>query len=109
MHFYILELTVTLNSKRNDVNQKLSFFPRICQKYEEITETIRGTPQTTEQLVTLIQFIKKTSEVTIHKLTDEIDEAAYRLCFLLDYTILPCVWNLLWFFTKTVSNTHTPS
>ncbi|XP_035537407.1 dynein heavy chain 3, axonemal [Morone saxatilis] len=61
----------------------------ICQKYEEITKTVRGTPKTTEELVSLKQYIKKTSDVTIHKLIDEIDEATYRLSFLLDYATLP--------------------
>ncbi|XP_056255668.1 dynein axonemal heavy chain 3 [Seriola aureovittata] len=61
----------------------------ICQKYEEITETVRSTPETTEELVSLNQYIKKTSEVTTHKLIDEIDEATYRLSFLLDYATLP--------------------
>ncbi|KAG7245081.1 hypothetical protein INR49_023647, partial [Caranx melampygus] len=61
----------------------------ICQRYEEITETVRSTPETTEELVALNQYIKKTKEVTIHKLIDEIDEATYRLSFLLDYSTLP--------------------
>ncbi|GAA6232467.1 dynein heavy chain 3, axonemal [Lates japonicus] len=61
----------------------------ICQKYEEITETVRSTPETTEELVSLNLYIKKTSEVTVHKLLDEIDEATYRLSFLLDYATLP--------------------
>ncbi|KAM7373014.1 hypothetical protein PAMP_007900 [Pampus punctatissimus] len=61
----------------------------ICQKYEEITNTIRGTPETTEELVSLNQYIKQTSEVTIRKLLDEIDEATYRLNFLLDHATLP--------------------
>ncbi|XP_032391909.1 dynein heavy chain 3, axonemal isoform X2 [Etheostoma spectabile] len=61
----------------------------ICQKYEKITETVRGTPETTEELVSLNHYIKKTREVTIHKLIDEIDEATYRLSFLLDYATLP--------------------
>ncbi|KAI3358460.1 hypothetical protein L3Q82_014895 [Scortum barcoo] len=61
----------------------------ICQKYEDITETIRSTPETTDELVALNQYIKKTSDVTIHKLIDEIDEATYRLSFLLDYATLP--------------------
>lgn len=68
--------------------------PRICQKYEEITETVRSTPDTTEELVTLNQYIKRTKEVTIHKLIDEIDEATYRLSFLLDYATLPCMWDI---------------
>lgn len=69
----------------------LFFSPRICQKYEEITNTIRGTPETTEELVALNKYIKQTSEVTIHKLLDEIEEATYRLSFLLDYATLPCM------------------
>lgn len=67
------------------------FSLRICHKYEEITNTVRGTPETTEELVSLNQYIKQTSEVTVHKLLDEIDEATYRLSFLLDYATLPCM------------------
>ncbi|KAF7668491.1 hypothetical protein LDENG_00010030 [Lucifuga dentata] len=67
-------------------NQELN--KRICQHYEEITETIRGTPLNTEELVYLNQFIKQTSEVTLYKLKDEITEAANRLSFLMDYATL---------------------
>nr|XP_046272658.1 dynein axonemal heavy chain 3 isoform X3 [Scatophagus argus] len=70
-----------------DENRELN--KGICQKYDEITETIRCPPKTTEELVSLDKYIKKTSDVTIHKLIDEIDEAAYRLSFLLDYATLP--------------------
>lgn len=77
--------------KRENVNHKLTFFPRICQKYQEITETVRGIPETTDELVSLNQYIKKTSDVTIHKLIDEIEAAVYRLSFLLDYATLPCM------------------
>ncbi|XP_044191900.1 dynein axonemal heavy chain 3 isoform X1 [Thunnus albacares] len=72
-----------------EVEENRELNQRICQKYEEITNTIRGTPETTEELVALNQYIKQTSEVTIHKLLDEIDEATYRLSFLLDYATLP--------------------
>ncbi|XP_062266298.1 dynein axonemal heavy chain 3 [Platichthys flesus] len=61
----------------------------ICQKFKEIMETVRGTPETTEDLVSLKQYIKTTSEVTIYKLMDEIHEASYRLFFLLDFATLP--------------------
>ncbi|XP_008290011.1 dynein heavy chain 3, axonemal [Stegastes partitus] len=61
----------------------------ICQKYEEITRTVRGTPKTTEELVSLSQYIKESSDVTVHKLIDEIEEASYRLSFLMDYAFLP--------------------
>ncbi|XP_062414629.1 dynein axonemal heavy chain 3-like [Pungitius pungitius] len=61
----------------------------ICRKYEEITETIRSTPETTEELVSLNQYINITSNVTTRKLMDEIDEARFHLSFLLDYATLP--------------------
>ncbi|KAF3707583.1 Dynein heavy chain 3, axonemal Axonemal beta dynein heavy chain 3 [Channa argus] len=61
----------------------------ICQKYEDITEKVRGTPETVEELVTLNQYIKKTSEVTVDALIDEVNEATFRLSFLLDHATLP--------------------
>uniref|UniRef100_A0A4W6EFX0 Dynein axonemal heavy chain 3 n=1 Tax=Lates calcarifer TaxID=8187 RepID=A0A4W6EFX0_LATCA len=76
---YCMHDYVYINLKRHDINYQLLFFHRICQKYEEITETVRSTPETTEELVSLNLYIKKTSEVTVHKLLDEIDEATYRL------------------------------
>lgn len=65
------------------------FSHRICQKHEEIKDTVRSTPQNTEELLSLSQYIEKTSDVTIHKLRDEIDEAACRMIFLMDYANLP--------------------
>ncbi|KAF0024691.1 hypothetical protein F2P81_023493 [Scophthalmus maximus] len=86
---YCVHYCACINLKRHNVKQGSFFSPRICQKYEEITKTIRSTPATTEELVSLTQFIKTTSDVTVHKLIDEIEEASYRLSFLLDYAILP--------------------
>lgn len=78
-----------MNFKTEKVKSKLLFLPSICQRYEEIFETIRGTPGTTEELVSLNQYLKHTSEVTLHKMKDEIGEAAKRLYFLMDYATLP--------------------
>ncbi|GCB71663.1 hypothetical protein scyTo_0001655 [Scyliorhinus torazame] len=61
----------------------------ICQRYEEISDRISEIPETTEELVDLDTFVKKSSEVTITKLKEEIFEAADRLDFLLDYATLP--------------------
>lgn len=44
---------------------------------------------TTEELVELNQYLRHTSEVTVHKLRHEIEEAVKRLDFLLDYATLP--------------------
>ncbi|XP_048465622.1 dynein axonemal heavy chain 3 [Rhincodon typus] len=60
----------------------------ICQRYEEISDRISEIPETTEELVDLDTFVKKSSEVTITKLKEEIFEAADRLDFLLGYATL---------------------
>ncbi|XP_075305326.1 dynein axonemal heavy chain 3 [Odontesthes bonariensis] len=78
------DMVVTFEVEENRILNK-----GICQKYEDITDTVRGTPETTEELVSLYQYIKKSSDVTIHKLIDEIDAAAHRLMFLMDYATLP--------------------
>lgn len=72
-----------------------AFFPRICQKYDKITETISSIPENTKQLVTLDKFIVKTTEDTIFKLIDEIKTAIFRLRFLMDCAILSCMSNIL--------------
>lgn len=38
----------------------------------------------------------QSSDVTVYKLKDEIEDAASRLMFLLDYAIFPCK-DILWF------------
>lgn len=55
-------------------------------------ETLTRIPTSTEELVSLVQYLKTASEVTIHRLKDEIQEAIHRLDFLLDYALLPGGW-----------------
>ncbi|MEQ2218544.1 hypothetical protein XENOCAPTIV_004772, partial [Xenoophorus captivus] len=61
----------------------------ICKKYKEIRNTARSIPKTTEELVSLIHYIKQSSDVTIHRIVDEIDAAVDRLSFLMDYATQP--------------------
>uniref|UniRef100_A0A672RW76 Uncharacterized protein n=1 Tax=Sinocyclocheilus grahami TaxID=75366 RepID=A0A672RW76_SINGR len=61
----------------------------ICHRYDEITDRITSKLSTTEELVELNQYLRHTSEVTVHKLRHEIEEAVKRLDFLLDYATLP--------------------
>ncbi|XP_076154944.1 dynein axonemal heavy chain 3 [Alosa pseudoharengus] len=61
----------------------------ICHRFDEIVETITSVPNTTKELVELNQFFKRASEVTVHTLQAEIDEASNRLAFLLDFATLP--------------------
>uniref|UniRef100_A0A8C5C8I2 Dynein axonemal heavy chain 7 n=1 Tax=Gadus morhua TaxID=8049 RepID=A0A8C5C8I2_GADMO len=65
--------------------------PSICQRYEEIVQTLLGSPGSTEELVSLAQYLKNASEVTVHRLREEIQEAAHRLSFLLDCAVLPAL------------------
>lgn len=58
-------------------------------------------PLTTEQLVELTAYLKKSSEVTVFKLRREIREAIYRLEFLMDYADLPSMFgNRTWPLTR---------
>ncbi|XP_051969464.1 dynein axonemal heavy chain 3 [Xyrauchen texanus] len=61
----------------------------ICRRYDEITDKILSKPSNTEDMVALNHYVKHTSEVTIYKLRNEIEEAVQRLNFLLDYATLP--------------------
>ncbi len=63
---------------------------RICRRYDEIADRLGETPTTTAEIVALGEFLRESSEVTVFKLKNEIDEAANRLMFLLDYANLPC-------------------
>ncbi|XP_024913275.1 dynein heavy chain 3, axonemal-like [Cynoglossus semilaevis] len=72
-----------------EVDQNRALNQGICDKYEVIMNTVRKKPENTADVVSQNQFIKKTSEVTVHDLKIEIDEARDRLIFLLDYAILP--------------------
>jgi len=60
-----------------------------------MVETLTRTPASTEELVSLGQYLKTASEVTVHRLKDEIQEAAHRLDFLLDYASLTGGWVLV--------------
>ncbi|KAK2870454.1 hypothetical protein Q8A67_024846 [Cirrhinus molitorella] len=61
----------------------------ICRRYDEITDRITSKLNNTEELVELNQYLRHTTEVTVHKLHHEIEEAVRRLNFLLDYATLP--------------------
>ncbi|XP_048348807.1 dynein axonemal heavy chain 3 [Sphaerodactylus townsendi] len=61
----------------------------ICNQYNIIADKVTEVPLTTEELVTLTAYLKKSSEVTVFKLRREIREAIYRLEFLMDYADLP--------------------
>ncbi|XP_062444589.1 dynein axonemal heavy chain 3 [Rhea pennata] len=61
----------------------------ICNEYNIIAERVSEVPSNTEELVELTAYLKKSSEVTVFKLRQQISEATYRLEFLMDYADLP--------------------
>ncbi|XP_039631019.1 dynein heavy chain 3, axonemal [Polypterus senegalus] len=81
------ELKETLILFEVEENRQLN--KSICRRFDEIVEKISSVPQSTEELVLQEEYLKQASEVTVHKLRDEISEAANRLEFLLDYATLP--------------------
>nr|XP_006820578.1 PREDICTED: dynein heavy chain 3, axonemal-like [Saccoglossus kowalevskii] len=70
-----------------DENRKLN--KDICRRYDEISDKVSETPDNTDELVQLADFLKQATDVLVYKLKDEIEEAANRLDFLLDYANLP--------------------
>ncbi|XP_046326217.1 dynein axonemal heavy chain 3-like [Haliotis rufescens] len=70
-----------------DENRELN--RAICRRYDEMADRVSEIPETTQELVETQEFLKTSTEVTVYKLKDEIDESANRLMFLLDYAIFP--------------------
>lgn len=66
------------------------FFPcSICNQYSIIADKVSEIPVNTGELVFLIEFLKKSSDVTVFKLRRQLKDAAERLEFLMDYADLP--------------------
>lgn len=63
-------------------------FRSICHQYSSIAEKVSEIPANTEELVSLIAFLKKSSDVTVFKLRRQLRDAAERLEFLMDYADL---------------------
>ncbi|XP_029639148.1 dynein heavy chain 3, axonemal-like isoform X2 [Octopus sinensis] len=66
-----------------DENRELN--RSICRRYEKISDKVSDIPSTTKDLVETIAFLQQSMDVTIYKLATEINEAAKRLSFLLEY------------------------
>ncbi|NXT35371.1 DYH3 protein, partial [Pelecanoides urinatrix] len=63
---------------------------RVCNEYNLIAKRLSEVPLNTEELVEFDAYLKKSSEVTVFKLRQEVTEAAHRLEFLMDYADLSC-------------------
>ncbi|XP_032957944.1 dynein axonemal heavy chain 3 isoform X1 [Rhinolophus ferrumequinum] len=70
-----------------DINRNTN--TSICSQYSDIADKVSEIPANTEELVTLIKFLKKSSDVTVFKLRRQLKDAIERLEFLMDYADLP--------------------
>ncbi|XP_074179212.1 dynein axonemal heavy chain 3 [Rhinolophus sinicus] len=70
-----------------DINRNTN--SSICSQYSNIADKVSEIPVNTEELVTLIKFLKKSSDVTVFKLRRQLRDAIERLEFLMDYADLP--------------------
>ena len=60
-----------------------------------VADKVSEIPVNTGELVFLIQFLKKSSDVTVFKLRRQLRDAAERLEFLMDYADLPRKSNVM--------------
>ncbi|KAB1263611.1 Dynein heavy chain 3; axonemal [Camelus dromedarius] len=70
-----------------DVNRDTN--TSICNQYSIIADKVSEIPANTRELVSLIEFLKKSSDVTVFKLRRQLRDAVERLEFLMDYADLP--------------------
>ncbi|XP_053412126.1 dynein axonemal heavy chain 3 [Nycticebus coucang] len=70
-----------------DVNRDTN--SSICNQYSTIADKVSEVPSNTEELVFLIEYLKKSSDVTVFKLRRQLRNASERLEFLMDYADLP--------------------
>ncbi|XP_055994863.1 dynein axonemal heavy chain 3 [Sorex fumeus] len=61
----------------------------ICNQYSTIADKVSEIPTNTEELVHLIAFLKRSSDVTVFRLRRQLRDAVERLEFLMDYADLP--------------------
>lgn len=81
-NFLVRKLVTFVVDNHRELNKAL------CRRYEEISERSQEIPRNTEELVTLMEFIKEASMVKVYRLQDDIAKASDRLDFLLDYATL---------------------
>ncbi|XP_074238057.1 dynein axonemal heavy chain 3 isoform X3 [Saimiri boliviensis] len=70
-----------------DINRDMN--TSICNQYSHIADKVSEVPANTAELVFLIEFLKKSSDVTVFKLRRQLRDASERLEFLMDYADLP--------------------
>ncbi|XP_076997717.1 dynein axonemal heavy chain 3 [Tamandua tetradactyla] len=91
LHYDLCERAQNLKDRliqfQVDVNRDTN--TSICNQYSTIADKVSEIPANTEELVVLIEFLKKSSDITVFKLRRQLRDAAERLEFLMDYADLP--------------------
>jgi len=60
----------------------------ICRLYDNVSDRCQEMPDTTKEIVELIQYLQDASTVQVVELQQQVNEAAERLQFLLNYANL---------------------
>uniref|UniRef100_A0A4X1VFN7 Dynein axonemal heavy chain 3 n=1 Tax=Sus scrofa TaxID=9823 RepID=A0A4X1VFN7_PIG len=94
--------TMTLNYDLLDVNRDTN--TSICNQYSIIADKVSEIPANTGELVYLIEFLKKSSDVTVFKLRRQLRDAVERLEFLMDYAVLPRKSRVMYVHPKPLLN-----
>ena len=76
---------------------KFSNFLSICKKFDEISDRCKEISDKTSELVELEEYVKNASTVRVLQLQNDVDGAAERLLFLLDYANLPCMFQFIFY------------
>ena len=71
----------------------ITFLRRICHRYDAIADRVSEMPESTDELVEVVAFLKKSQQETVHELKADTNVAAERLEFLLDFATLPCEYS----------------
>ncbi|KAK7833318.1 hypothetical protein U0070_017317 [Myodes glareolus] len=80
-----------IKKRRNEIASMHTTVPLaiICNQYNTIAEKVSEIPANTAELVALIEYLRKSSDVTVFKLRRQLRDASERLEFLMDYADLP--------------------
>lgn len=70
------------------VNQNRDMNKSICRLYDNVSDRCQEMPDTTKEIVELIQYLQNASTVQVVDLQAQVNEAAERLKFLLNYANL---------------------
>ena len=71
------------------ISVQFFFLKSICRRYDNISDRCQEIPDTTKEIVELTKYLTDANTVQVVTLQNQVNEAAERLQFLLNYANLP--------------------